>query len=134
MKRFFAIVLAVVCCMALAVPALAQGMEPATPYFSHIQFYTGNMQINNGVAEVSGTLRISRGDACEIVATIEQDVDGSWEEVKTFTVYADSNSVSINKKWALYRGYNYRCVFQANAYQDGKLVESDESTTNEKWC
>lgn len=76
-EAFFAIVLAVVCCMALAVPALAQGMEPATPYFSHIQFYTGNMQINNGVAEVSGTLRISRGDACEIVATIEQDVDGS---------------------------------------------------------
>ncbi|MEG0753154.1 MAG: hypothetical protein RR461_04935 [Angelakisella sp.] len=134
MKHFFAIVLAAVCCMALSVPALAQGMEPITPYFTHIKSAKGNMTISSsGTAKVTGGMSIAKGDTCEIIATIEQEIDGSWQEVKTFTVSADRTSTTISKSKALYKGYSYRCVFQFNVYEGGTLMESYEAITDEKW-
>lgn len=133
MKRFLSIVLAAVCCVAFSAPALAQSMEPITPYFSHISSAKGEMTISNGTARVTGGLRINKGEACEIVATIEQEVDGSWEEFKTFGAYADGTSVYINKGKALYSGYNYRCVLQFNVYEGDELMESFEAITGEQW-
>ncbi|MEG0541196.1 MAG: hypothetical protein RR528_02615, partial [Angelakisella sp.] len=140
---FFAIVLAAVCCMALSVPALAQGMEPITPYFTHIKSAKGNMTISSsGTAKVTGGMSIAKGDTCEIIATIEQEIDGSWQEVKTLpspptgppqllvkarrctrataiAVYSSSTSTRAERLWKAMKPLPMKSGIDIHRWQEG---------------
>lgn len=97
----------------------------ATPRWSHLTLFSGDMDIANGMATITVVCDASSREADSVAATCSlQQLDGSWKTLKTWTESDDDTSLIYEKQYAVAHGYSYRLKVTAKAYKGSTLLES----------
>jgi len=68
-----------------------------------------------------------------INASIQQNNNGSWQTIKSWTSTSNSSNGSLCQKWYVVSGYDYRLVSSGAVYEDGVLAEKTSSTGPSYW-
>lgn len=129
MKRITSLVLITVLLVCMLCPyASATMVEPRWDYVSTI---TGDLEITSGgtaVVDADGTAANYGVTRVHLTASLQQK-DGTWKELKSWSVAADARGVIMpTKYWAVAHDYEYRLVITVKAYKNSTLLETATAT------
>lgn len=139
-KRAAALVLSLLILCLVPMQAFALGTNQVTnseigPLWVSITEFTNSFEISgSGLAQFDTSL-YARSNINKVVinASIQQNINGSWQTVNSWTSTTYSNSGYLNQKWYLMSGYYYRLVSTGAVYQDDVLVEQTSYTGSSYW-
>ena len=126
MRKFIMQSLALFLCLIMAVPTSAYDLPNSALRYTYINELYWNFDINTdtGLRRTQGSIEISSGDSCEVVATIQRKVNNSWRDYKTFSLKEQDSYAFLDKSWIVPNGYIYRCHYTFRVYVGGSIVET----------
>lgn len=128
-------VLAVILLLCATIPcAFAAQRADIQPLWVYLTQITSKLDISSkGVACVSAKATAKPGEVARMTMTVslQQEVSGSWKEVKSWGASDNSASVSLPEKtWPVSHGYSYRAVITTKAYNENNLLEQASRIVN----
>ena len=123
MKKIISIILALSFLISGTITALAVGNE-LSPRYTNISGlkYGFNIDTDTGISTISSSFTIYNGYYGEITATIQRKNGSDWENVKTFIVEDQSDSIALYRNWALASNNIYRCEFVFKVYNSRDVL------------
>lgn len=130
--RSFLVLLLLVCvgnpwCSA----ATSDSVQPMWLYITQID---GTIDISTGgyaKVKAEGQANSKEVTRVTLMASLQQNVGGTWKEVKSWTASSNGTYVSLSEKvWPVAHGYSYRVVISTKAYNDNALLEQRSYTAN----
>ncbi|MFZ7131910.1 MAG: hypothetical protein ACOWWR_06090 [Eubacteriales bacterium] len=104
------------------------------PMFTYIDTFYSIFDVSSGgIATINVYLSSSNADRTKISAKIQQYYNGRWYDIKTWTKTSYTSSCSLNKSYSIVSGFTYRLVSYGYVYNNGSLLESTHSTSQNKY-
>lgn len=126
-KRRSYTLLMILLCLAMVMPisALSDASAVAPRYQVVSKFEASLVISSNGFATCTGKSSVVPGYTADVTMELQQNKDGAWKTIKTWT---DSGRiVSLCQNWYVASGYNYRVRVSADALSSsGEVIEKPE--------
>lgn len=105
------------------------------PSWVHIVRFSNYFDISSsGLAHVdTGLLARSNINKVVINSSIQQNVDGSWRTIKSWTSTSNSYVGDLTESWYVVSGHYYRLATSGEVYQNGVLMEQTSYTSPAYW-
>lgn len=105
------------------------------PLWVNITKFSNSFDITtNGLAQLDTSIS-ARSNINKVVinSSIQQNINGSWQTIKSWTSTSSSNSGSLAQNWYVVSGYYYRLVSTGAVYENNVLVEKTSYTGGSYW-
>ncbi len=112
--------------MAMPITVHAEEATQAESRMTYIFAYSNDLTISSsGVASVSGMVRGKSGVTSTYVkCTLQLNVSGSWEDVKSWEVSSSTYDATIGETYQLYAHGTYRVYMVCRANTEEKTLTS----------
>lgn len=105
------------------------------PLWVNISRFSNSFDISSSGLSQFDTSLSARSNINKVVinASIQQNINGSWQTIKCWTSTSSSSSGNLAQKWYVVSGYYYRLVSTGSVYQNDVLVEKTSYTGPDYW-
>lgn len=130
MRKVTALLIAILILILTAIPASASVM----PRYSYTDYVYSRIEIDTtwGIATCVGEVMADDEVPVKLVVYLQVYKDGGWQTVKSWQT-EDNMNAYLNKSYAIYRGYEYRCYVVGYIYNSNnvlvEIVDSEHSLT-----
>lgn len=100
------------------------------PKFTNISVFYNDFYITDqGKAVLTSYIDARNVDECKISMYLQKYQNGSWINVKHWSVTESGTFCGIGETWYVISGYQYRMVTYGYVYDDNRLIETTKFTS-----